>query len=125
MLLYHYSNEDIKNGFIKPELFGSNAHTPKQTGVNRSYYYIDPDYREKFFLGARYRYIIEIKDILEAYIYDLSTDDLNIIEGGCIADNLIKLRDNLGYIGVKYKSHTGNEIVALFYKMKYIKKEVL
>lgn len=127
MLLYHYSNEDLT--IIDPKHFGS-SHTPFSE-IPRSYYYVNPDYKEKFFLGARFRYTVNVK---VSKIYDAYLDELRIFSGLPIERNLNKLLtiDDVlrelkkrGYTGFLFRTESNHDVVALFYAVKPIAKETL
>jgi hypothetical protein len=109
MKLYHYSNESITE--IDPLKFGS-SHTPYSI-CKRSYFYVNPDYKEKFFLGARFRYIV---DIDESKVFHTNF--------GISGEYLLELKKK-GFIGVSYFLPNGEKIIALFHSQKVIKKEVL
>lgn len=117
MLLYHYSNEDLE--LIEPKHFGS-SHTP-HSEIPRSYYYVNPDYREKFFLGARFRYTVGIG---HHRIYDCLFDDKGLFSRYSGDDLLIRLK-KLGYIGFRFKLPNNHEVVCLFNAQRPIKKESL
>lgn len=120
MKLYHYSNEkDL--AVIDPVKFGYNSHTPCDGSEPRAYYYPDKEYREKFFLGARYRYTVKTGSDA---IYNLAYDFLGLY-GTCSIDELIRRLKRKHYVGLYFLHPSGHKIICLFYSQKIIEKEVL
>ena len=114
--LYHYSNKDFK-GYIDPTFFGANSYTSlskRISEVKRVYFYTSLNYRERFFRGAKFCYIVEVDN---NKIYDNDIDLLNYsgraIDFSSYARGLIKR----GYIGF-----TSNEfdyrVICLFKAIK-------
>jgi hypothetical protein len=120
MLLYHYSNEENLTE-IDPAKCFSNSHTPCDSSELRSYYYPDKVYREKFFLGSKYRYTVKTGS---DKIYDLSTDFKGIY-GFHTIDQIIQLLKKRGYVGLRFLHPSGHAIYCLFYSEKVIRTEVL
>ena len=119
MKLYHYSNEDLT--VIDPLKFGNNSHTPKDSIEPRAYYYLNKEYREKFFLGSKYRYTVVTHS---DKIYDLSTDYRGLF-GLHSIDEIINILKRSVFIGLKFTHPCGIDIVCLFHLQKVVKKEVL
>jgi hypothetical protein len=120
MLLYHYSNEDnLKT--IDPDKFCANSHTPVNSEQPRSYYYLNKTDREKFFLGAKYRYTIVTPN---NRIYDCLFD-VNGLFARYDLDTIISLLKKKGFIGLRFRQISGRDAIALFYSQKIIQKEVL
>lgn len=122
MKLYHYSNKDLT--VIDPDKFGS-SHTP-YSEVKRSYYYVNKEYREKFFLGSKYRYIIELEDssYVSCLLYNLFIDPL-LLSNKLTIDDIISYLKHNNYDGFSFINSSGHIIVCLFYPQKIINKEEL
>jgi len=120
--LYHYSNQDFR-GYIKPSFFGVNnysGNSKRISGINRSYFYLEPDKKECYFNGARFLYIGAVN---KKRLYNLNEDKLKIVK---------RLRNTQDiYTAVKRKGYTGLigsnglSCVVLFYPVKIIKRLTL
>jgi len=123
MKLYHYSNEEFE--IVSPKFFGANSHSfnaRNDSEIPRSYFYLNKNDREKFFIGAKYRYTVGVD---ENKIYDLIFDELNLLSRpGTIDVILIELKKRK-FIGVRFPHTETREIVALFYPQKIIEREKL
>ena len=117
MKLYHYSNADLN--IISPRFFKANSHTPGDSEIPRSYFYFSKDDREKFFLGSAYLYTVGVD---ERRIYDLSFDELFLLNNRDTIDDTLREIKNRGFIGVRFKQNGSREIVALFYPQRIIEK---
>ena len=120
MILYHYTDKNIKNK-LKIKFFGNNYYTNNDkniSDVKRIFFYTINRPYEYLLSDTKYCYITKIKN---KYIYDLKIDIKKLkykYQG-----NINKL---LKYIKKKYKGciyNVGNyDIVILFKDIKILKK---
>jgi len=99
MLLYHYSNIDIK-GYIKPDYFGLNSfsnNSKRLSAIKRSYFYIEPDKKEYYFNGVKYLYIIEVN---KKKLYNLNEDKLNIVKNSKNSQDIHREVKRKGFFGL-------------------------
>jgi hypothetical protein len=111
--IYHYSNSDF-SGFVEPKFFGGNFYSRNSeriSNVKRCYFYSDiASFKiEHRFLTAFYLYTSEID---KNTLYDLDSNKIK---------NFTDIYDSAKKLG--YKGVIKDNIVALFYSTKIIKKE--
>jgi hypothetical protein len=118
--LYHYSNIDIRD-YIKPDFYGLNYFTSNDkaiTNVKRAFYYTKPE-PEHLLRGSKFLYTILYSKFR---LYDISADLKGYLKDKTISEALHKIKQD--YNGIIYR--IGNiEIVNLFYRARFIKKERL
>jgi len=119
MLLYHYSNADIKDK-LKVKYAFINAYSSndkKACNIKRLFFYISKQPKEHRFNNVKYCYIIKLD---KNNIYDLTQDKMNYKKK--YLNNINKLLNTIKkhYIGIKY--NVGFDIVCLFQNIKYNKK---
>lgn len=120
-LLYHYSNNNIKDK-IRVKYFCDNYFTlndKKVSNVKRSFFYTIKNPQEYLLKNTRYCYICKVK---KSSIYDITQDKKGLYRGD-ITGLLQKIK-KLKYKGVKY-SLGGYEVVSLLYDIPISSKITL
>jgi len=118
--LYHYSQADFKDK-IKVKFYGLNYYTTNDknlTDIKRAFYYTKPE-PEALLRGSKYLYI---KEYPKSRLYNITDDIDNYLKDKTISEALYQIKKR--YNGVIYNIGK-NEVVNLFYDVKFTKKEVL
>lgn len=121
MLLYHYTNKNIKN-YLEVKYFNTNYFTNNDNNISnlkRLFFYTTKKAQEIIFKTSQYIYTAKIND---KNIYNLDIDKLNFKNRYKSIDKILRIIKK-DYIGVKY--NLGYNIVILFKKVKIYKKEVI
>ena len=118
--LYHYSQADIK-GYIKVKFYGLNYYTNNDkniTDIKRAFYYTKPE-PEALLRNCKFLYI---KEYPKSRLYNITDDVEGYLKDKTISKALYLIKKR--YNGVIYKIGK-NEIVNLFYDVKFTKKVVI
>ena len=122
MILYHYSNTNIK-AKVKVKHFGANSYTKNDgciSSIKRSFYFTTATAPEHRFQDSKYRYIAYVD---QKCLYNLISDSKNLAKRYNNINTLLRAIKKLGYKGVLY--NVGYNVVNLFYDIKYDKKEII
>tara|TARA_Y100000034_G_C6832811_1_gene376084 strand:- start:622 stop:1053 length:432 start_codon:yes stop_codon:yes gene_type:complete len=138
MKLYHYSKQDAEELILDPKRFLT-AHAPyskreyRTSHVPRTFYYLDPEQKEMWFMGGVPLYegtypdskIYNLIEDSEDFIGQTKKENYNILNhdlllrkiSGWVYKNRELVRLDTPYDGVYYKI-SGRDIVAMFVPLK-------
>jgi len=117
LILYHYSNTDIK-GYIKPDFYGINNYTVfsvYKSAIKRSYFYLEDKPQEKIFITSKFLYTAEV---LQDKIYNIIEDKLNLQEKLNTFTDILQEVKKRGYIGILGNVNGKYNIISLFKPIK-------
>jgi len=120
MILYHYSNINIKDNQLKVKYFNSNEYTfndYKACKIKRIFLFTTNIINEYRFKQSKYKYIINIPC---KALYNLKHDNKGIIKKYNNINDILKHIIKLGYKGIIY--NIGYDIACLFNNIKINKK---
>lgn len=70
--LYHYGSPELENGVLDPKFYGTHNYTTSTGGIDRIFFYIDKNDKERMVGGKEYIVQVPLKDI-----YPFNSDPLN------------------------------------------------